>query len=80
MGFSGAAPILHKLIIFWDQPEALHTTALVYATTIPERWMPRKFDVARHSHQLFHVLVVAGAFTHYTDGLVYLKWRDIKGC
>ncbi|CAH8266144.1 unnamed protein product [Arabidopsis lyrata] len=47
MGFSGAAPILHKLIIFWDQPEALHTT---------------------------------GAFTHYTDGLVYLKWRDIKGC
>ncbi|KAJ4866609.1 Heptahelical transmembrane protein 4 [Raphanus sativus] len=93
MGFSGAAPILHKLIIFWDQPEALHTTgyevlmgllyglgALVYATRIPERWMPGKFDIAGHSHQLFHVLVVAGAFTHYRAGLVYLKWRDIEGC
>ncbi|CAA0375978.1 unnamed protein product [Arabidopsis thaliana] len=93
MGFSGLAPILHKLIIFWDQPEALHTTgyeilmgllyglgALVYATRIPERWMPGKFDIAGHSHQLFHVLVVAGAFTHYRAGLVYLKWRDIEGC
>ncbi|CAN7016411.1 hypothetical protein BRARA_K01231 [Brassica rapa] len=93
MGFSGAAPILHKLIIFWDQPEALHTTcyeilmgllyglgALVYVTRIPERWMPGKFDIAGHSHQLFHVLVVAGAFTHYRAGLLYLKWRDIEGC
>ncbi|CAA0397893.1 unnamed protein product [Arabidopsis thaliana] len=58
MGFSGLAPILHKLIIFWDQPEALHMTgyeilmgllyglgAVVYATRIPERWMPGKFDI-----------------------------------
>nr|ABN04724.1 At4g38290 [Arabidopsis thaliana] len=56
------------------------TGALVYATRIPERWMPGKFDIAGHSHQLFHVLVVAGAFTHYRAGLVYLKWRDIEGC
>lgn len=93
MGLSGVAPILHKLILFWDQPEALHTTgyevlmgvlygvgAVVYATRIPERWMPGKFDIAGHSHQLFHVLVVAGAFTHYRAGLVYLKWRDLEGC
>lgn len=93
MGASGAAPILHKLIIFWHQPEALHTTgyellmgllyglgALVYATRIPERWMPGRFDLAGHSHQLFHVLVVAGAYTHYHAGLVYLKWRDQQGC
>ncbi|XP_057784422.1 heptahelical transmembrane protein 4 isoform X1 [Salvia miltiorrhiza] len=93
MGFSGAAPILHKLILFWHQPEALHTTgyevlmglfygigALVYAMRIPERWMPGKFDIAGHSHQLFHVLVVAGAFTHYRAGLVYLRWRDLQGC
>ncbi|KAK5805195.1 hypothetical protein PVK06_032847 [Gossypium arboreum] len=50
MGMSGIAPILHKLILFWHQPEALHTTgyevlmglfygvrALVYVTRIPER-------------------------------------------
>ncbi|CAM8946876.1 unnamed protein product [Rhodiola kirilowii] len=93
MGFSGVAPIVHKLILFRHQPEALHTTgyevlmgalygvgALIYATRIPERWKPGKFDIAGHSHQLFHVLVVAGAYTHYRAGLVYLKWRDLKGC
>ncbi|KAK8587608.1 hypothetical protein V6N13_086590 [Hibiscus sabdariffa] len=93
MGMSGVAPIIHKLVLFWQQPEALHTTlyeilmgvlygvgALVYAARIPERWMPGKFDIAGQSHQLFHVLVVAGAFTHYQAGLVYLKWRDQNGC
>ncbi|WOK95602.1 hypothetical protein Cni_G04309 [Canna indica] len=93
MGLSGIVPVLHKLVIFWHRPEALHTTgyevlmgllyglgALVYATRIPERWMPGKFDIAGHSHQLFHVLVVAGAYTHYQAGLVYLKWRDMEGC
>jgi adiponectin receptor len=25
-------------------------------------------------------LVVAGAYTHYHAGLVYLKWRDLEGC
>ncbi|XP_071702245.1 heptahelical transmembrane protein 4-like [Rutidosis leptorrhynchoides] len=93
MGLSGVAPILHKLILFWNQPEAVHTTgyeilmgtfyglgSLIYATRIPERWMPGKFDIAGHSHNLFHVLVVAGAYSHYRAGLVYLKWRDIEGC
>ncbi|KAE8707680.1 Heptahelical transmembrane protein ADIPOR3 [Hibiscus syriacus] len=93
MGMSGVAPIFHKLTLFWHQPEALHTTwyevvmgilysagALVYATRIPERWMPGKFDIAGQSHQLFHVLVVAGAYTHYCAGLIYLKWRDVHGC
>ncbi|KAG5535487.1 hypothetical protein RHGRI_023305 [Rhododendron griersonianum] len=93
MGFFGVAPIMHKLFLFWNRPEALHTTgyeilmglfygmgALIYATRIPERWMPGKFDIAGHSHQLFHVLVVAGAYTHYRAGLVYLRWRDLEGC
>jgi adiponectin receptor len=93
MGASGVIPVFHKLILFWDQPEALHTTwyeilmglfygigALVYATRVPERWMPGKFDIAGHSHQLFHVLVVAGAYTHYNAGLLYLQWRDQRGC
>ncbi|KAL3616157.1 Heptahelical transmembrane protein 4 [Castilleja foliolosa] len=93
MGVSGAVPIFHKLALFWHQPEALHTTgyellmgalygvgALVYAMRVPERWMPGKFDIAGHSHQLFHVLVVAGAYTHYRAGLVYLRWRDLQGC
>ncbi|GMH06353.1 hypothetical protein Nepgr_008193 [Nepenthes gracilis] len=93
MAMSGIFPILHKLVIFWHQPEAIHTAgyemlmgafygmgALVYATRVPERWMPGKFDIAGHSHQLFHILVVAGAYTHYRAGLVYLRWRDLEGC
>lgn len=93
MGVSGVAPIFHKLILFKNQPEALQTTAyevlmgafysigaLIYATRVPERWNPGKFDIAGHSHQLFHVLVVAGAYTHYRAGLVYLQWRDSIGC
>lgn len=93
MGMSGVAPIVHKLILYKHQPEALQTTgyeilmgvlyglgALIYATRIPERWKPGKFDIAGHSHQLFHVLVVAGAYTHYQAGLVYLRWRDLRSC
>lgn len=93
MGLSGVAPIMHKLILFQNRPEAVHTTgyeilmgvfycmgAFFYTTRIPERWMPGKFDIAGHSHQLFHVLVVAGAYTHYRAGLVYLRWRDMEGC
>ncbi|XP_078441764.1 heptahelical transmembrane protein 4-like [Wolffia australiana] len=93
MGVSGVVPVLHKLAIFHNRPEALHTAAyevlmgllyglgaLLYATRVPERWRPGWFDVAGHSHQLFHVLVVAGAFTHYKAGLVYLRWRDAEGC
>lgn len=93
MGVSGIVPVIHKLIAFRHRPEALHTTgyealmgflyglgALVYATRVPERWKPGRFDIAGHSHQLFHVLVVAGAYTHYHAGLVYLKWRDLEGC
>ncbi|MCO5598238.1 hypothetical protein L7F22_052330 [Adiantum nelumboides] len=93
MGLSGIAPVMHKLLLFWGEPEALYTTiyeiamgffyglgALVYATRVPERWKPGRFDIAGHSHQLFHLLVVAGAYTHYHAGLLYLKWRDMKGC
>ncbi|KAM7277953.1 hypothetical protein ACFE04_005087 [Oxalis oulophora] len=93
MGMSGVAPILHKLILYRNLPEAIQTTgyevlmgvfyglgALIYAARIPERWKPGKFDLAGHSHQLFHVLVVAGAYTHYRAGLIYLQWRDSQGC
>lgn len=55
-------------------------SALLYATRIPERWKPGMFDIIGNSHQLFHVLVVWGAYVHYQGGLIYLKWRDVKGC
>ena len=93
MGMSGLVPIVHKMVVFGARPEAVVTTGYemamgasylagvaVYATRVPERWMPGRFDLAGHSHQLFHVLVIAGAYAHYLAGLVYLGWRDMDGC
>lgn len=93
MGISGVIPCVHKLLLHWNEPVAVKTFvleiamgslygvgALIYAARIPERWKPGKFDIAGHSHQIFHLLVVAGAFTHYRAGLLYLTWRDAQGC
>lgn len=41
------------------------TGALLYAFRIPERFYPGKFDCWFHSHQIFHVLVIAAAVCHY---------------
>lgn len=41
------------------------TGALLYALRIPERFFPGKCDVWFHSHQLFHILVIAAAVVHY---------------
>ncbi|POI19429.1 hypothetical protein CIB84_016826 [Bambusicola thoracicus] len=41
------------------------TGAALYAARIPERFFPGKCDIWFHSHQLFHVFVVAGAFVHF---------------
>ncbi|XP_020575541.1 heptahelical transmembrane protein 4-like [Phalaenopsis equestris] len=91
MGASGLVPIVHKMVAFGDRKEAVVSTlyevamglcygvgAVVYGARVPERWIPGKFDIAGHSHQLFHVLVVAGAYMHYLASLVYLEWREIE--
>ena len=91
MALSVLVPIMHKMVVFGDRPEAVITTAceivvlsfygvgvIVYAWRIPERWLPGKFDLIGHSHQLWHVLVIAGAYTHYLAVLAYLSWRDMK--
>lgn len=93
MGISGIIPCFHKIFLYQDDPmayQALYNemymgviyavSALLYATRIPERWKPGMFDIIGNSHQLFHVLVVWGAYVHYQGGLIYLKWRDVKGC
>lgn len=43
--------------------------AALYAGRFPERVSPGKFDFFGHSHQIFHILVVAGAYWHFR-GLV----------
>ena len=44
----------------------------LYVSRIPERWKPGLFDIAGHSHQIFHLFVVVGAFAHYRVALIFL--------
>jgi adiponectin receptor len=53
--------------------------AVIYAMRIPERWKPGAFDLAFHSHQLFHVAVVVAACVHYRATRILLDWRDSTG-
>jgi adiponectin receptor len=78
-GLSGVVPACHYLCkegIFSSAPAAaigslvlmavLYISgALLYAWRVPERFYPGKFDLWGHSHQIFHVLVIAAAFVHY---------------
>nr|XP_027199285.1 adiponectin receptor protein 2-like isoform X2 [Dermatophagoides pteronyssinus] len=38
--------------------------AVLYASRIPERFYPGKFDFYFHSHQLFHIFVILAAICH----------------
>ncbi|KAH9303976.1 hypothetical protein KI387_008380 [Taxus chinensis] len=93
MGFSGVVPAIHAVTTNWNEPHCFVTLAyelamaffyavgtFFYVSRIPERWKPGLFDIAGHSHQIFHLFVVAGAFAHYCAALIFLEWRDRKGC
>ncbi|XP_058723015.1 heptahelical transmembrane protein 2-like isoform X2 [Vicia villosa] len=88
MGFSGVIPAVHALVINWGHSHIvvaigyevitgiLYATGVVfYVTRIPERWKPGAFDLAGHSHQIFHVFVVLGALAHSTATLVMMDFR-----
>lgn len=49
--------------------------AVFYVTRIPERWKPGMFDIVGHSHQIFHVFVVAAALAHCAATLNIIEWR-----
>ena len=94
MGASGAVPIAHKLLLYGGTAPGAVASAgyealmgalyalgvAVYAARVPERWAPGRFDLVGHSHQLFHLFVIAGAYAHYLAGVEYLKWRDVDKC
>ncbi|XP_031483584.1 heptahelical transmembrane protein 1 [Nymphaea colorata] len=93
MGFSGLIPAVHALVVNWSEPRCLtvlayelamaalySTGTFFYVSRIPEKWLPGKFDLAGHSHQIFHVFVVGGALAHYGATLVFLDWRGSVGC
>ncbi|MBA0867720.1 hypothetical protein Goshw_003317 [Gossypium schwendimanii] len=93
MGLFGVVPGIHASIVNWSNPRRNVTLAyesamaifyltgtMFYVTRIPERLKPGWFDIAGHSHQIFHILVVMGALAHYGASLVFLEWRDRNGC
>jgi hypothetical protein len=55
------------------------SAAAVYALRVPEKWFPGRFDLVLHSHQIFHIFVVVGAYLHYLGTLELVKWRDASG-
>ena len=75
LGSWGFAPALHGLVLYGRDEPAMRQAFAHYATMgalyvigaatfaarIPERWAPGKFDIWGHSHQLFHVAIVAAA-------------------
>lgn len=77
--FTGLIPICYGFIIFnWREAvnraglkyvgyEALSylTGAVIYAFRMPERLSPGTFDMIGNSHQIFHCLVVLGAYSHF---------------
>lgn len=88
MGFSGVIPAVHACILHWGHPHIFVALgyelamAVLYAagtgfyvSRIPERWKPGAFDIAGHSHQIFHVFVVLGALAHSAATLVVLDFR-----
>ncbi|WOH07500.1 hypothetical protein DCAR_0726930 [Daucus carota subsp. sativus] len=91
--FGGLVLAVHAMVVNWDQPSrniilgnelAMTLSYLIgtlfYVTRIPERWRPGWFDLARHSHQIFHVFVIMGALSHYGAALVFLGFRSKIDC
>ena len=95
LGACGAFPILHQTFFTWEVvPTPMVVTlwleilmgvcylmgAYIYAVAVPEKWKPGRFDVWMSSHNLFHILVVMGAYVHYRAALVLMAWRDHHRC
>ena len=95
LGGSGVFPIFHQTFFTWRvvptpivymlgmellMGACYLLGAVIYSNLVPERWRPGAFDVWGHSHNIFHVLVVCGAYVHYRAALMLMAWRDHHGC
>ena len=91
-GLYGVVPTLHLMIVkgleepYYTYGMGLLIMAIIYLTgaglyvmRIPERFWPGMFDVWAHSHQLFHLCVIAAAIVHYDTLLFMVKHRLTAG-
>ncbi|KAI9187920.1 hypothetical protein H9P43_002311 [Blastocladiella emersonii ATCC 22665] len=54
--------------------------ATIYAFKLPERWFPGKFDVLLHSHQAWHLCILAAALVHAYSAVDLIRWRVACQC
>ncbi|GKC16771.1 heptahelical transmembrane protein 1-like protein [Tanacetum coccineum] len=93
MGLFGLIPSIHACILKWDEPQrnatlvyesvmalSYLTGTMFYVTRIPERWLPGWFDLAGHSHQIFHCFVIMGALAHYGAAQMFIESWGQGGC
>ncbi len=53
--------------------------ALLYAMRVPERFYPGRFDYLGASHQIFHCLILAAAWSHYISlRRGYAFWHTVE--
>jgi len=56
------------------------TGVLIYATEVPERIWPGKFDLFLHSHQIFHVFAVIAGIVHLYAIIALQEFHNNKAC
>jgi len=92
MEFFSIVPAIHNCILNWSNPQRPITLAYelamalsyirgtwFFVSRIPERLKPGWFDLAGHSHQIFHVFVIMGALAHSGATLLLLQWWNRVG-
>lgn len=52
------APVCKSMLVYL-------VGAIIYASKVPERWVPGRFDYLGTSHNIWHVAVLGGIITHY---------------
>jgi len=97
LGLSGILPMTYAALKYgiaqahiqmgwgWFALEGvIYTTGtLIYTFRVPERWFPGSFDLVGSSHNIFHVLVLAGALAHLTGIIVAFDYNhhpDTRMC
>lgn len=54
--------------------------ALIYISRVPERIWPGRFCIVGNSHQIFHMLVLVGVFSHYLGSVQTYVYRSHNVC
>uniref|UniRef100_A0A1I8Q333 Progestin and adipoQ receptor family member 3 n=1 Tax=Stomoxys calcitrans TaxID=35570 RepID=A0A1I8Q333_STOCA len=53
---------------------------VIYAAKIPERWLTGKVDYFGHSHNWWHLFILAAFYHWHNTGLVYAEFRLNNSC